>query len=171
MANAQVPAVPGWFTPDGPGGAAALLGSRCTTCGTLVFPKTALFCPNPACAGSEFEEVPLSSRGRIWSYTDARYKPPPPFVPATDPFEPFAIAAVELEAEKIVVLGQLVPGVSVDDLRIGMEVELVIDPLFTTTGEDGAPQDETVWKWRPVDEGDKASEDTDSAIEGEEVAA
>ena len=150
MANAQVPAVEGWFTSDGPGGAPALLGSRCTTCGTLSFPKASLFCPNPACAGSDFDEVPLSGRGTIWSYTDARYKPPPPYVPTSDPFAPFAIVAVELAAEKIVVLGQVVPGISVDDLRIGMEVELVIDTLFSTTGEDGSSTDELIWKWRPV---------------------
>jgi hypothetical protein len=150
MANARVPAVEGWFTSDGPGGAPALLGSQCTTCGTLSFPKASLFCPNPACAGSEFDEVPLSSRGRIWSYTDVRYKPPPPFVPTTDPFEPVAIAAVELAAEKIVVLGQLVPTVSADELRIGMEVELVIDTLFTDTRGDGGSEEQLVWKWRPV---------------------
>ena len=95
--------------------------------------------------------MPLSTRGRIWSYTDARYKPPPPFVATSRSFEPFAIVAVELEAEKIVVLGQVVPGVSVDDLRIGMEVELVIDTLFTETAEDGASVDQLVWKWSPVD--------------------
>lgn len=140
----------GWFTSAGPAGSPALLASRCTSCGTLAFPKATLFCPNPACTGSEFDEVPLSTRGTIWSYTDARYQPPPPYVPASDPFEPFAIAAVELAAEKIVVLGQLVPGVSVDDLRIGMEVELVIDTLFTTTSEDGSSEDQLVWKWSPV---------------------
>jgi hypothetical protein len=35
MSNAQVPAVEGWFTSEGPGGAPALLASRCTSCGTL----------------------------------------------------------------------------------------------------------------------------------------
>jgi uncharacterized OB-fold protein len=168
MANTQVPAAPGWFTSDGPGGVPALLGSRCTTCGTLSFPKATLFCPNPSCAGSEFDEVPLSGRGTIWSYTDARYKPPPPFVPTTDPFEPFAIAAVELEKEKIVVLGQVVPGVSVDDLRVGMEVELVIDTLFTGTDDEGNPVDEVIWKWRPLTVGA-----VDSTVDPEdsEVAA
>jgi uncharacterized OB-fold protein len=154
MSNTQVPAVEGWFTSDGPGGVPALLGSRCTTCGTLSFTKATLFCPNPACAGSEFEDVPLSNRGTIWSYTDARYKPPPPYVPTSDPFEPFAIAAVELEKEKIVVLGQIVPGVSVDELRIGQQVELVIDTLFTAPNADGEPVDEVIWKWRPVAAGE-----------------
>jgi uncharacterized protein len=151
MPNVQVPAVEGWFTSEGPGGAPALLGSRCTTCGTLSFPKATLFCPNPSCSGSEFDEVPLSNRGTVWSYTDARYKPPPPFVPTTDPFEPFAIVAVELAVEKIVVLGQVVSGISVDDLQIGMEVELVIDTLFTTPTADGSEEEQLVWKWSPVE--------------------
>ncbi len=165
MANAQVPAVEGWFTSDGPGGAPALLGSRCTTCSTLTFPKATLFCPNPACSGSDFDEVPLSNRGTVWSYTDARYKPPPPYVPTADPFEPFAIVAVELAAEKIVVLGQVVPGVGVEQLRIGMEVELVVDTLFTETVADGSSADQLVWKWRPV------ATETREAAENEEAAA
>ena len=54
------------------------------------------FCRNPACSGEEFESVELSRRGSVWSYTDAQYQPPPPYVSRTDPYEPFALAAVEL---------------------------------------------------------------------------
>ena len=39
------------------------------------------------------DATPLSRRGRIWSYTENRYAPPPPYV-ASDPFEPYALAAV-----------------------------------------------------------------------------
>jgi uncharacterized OB-fold protein len=88
------------------------------------------------------ETVPLSRRGRVWSYTDAQYQPPAPFVPAHDPFEPFAIAAVELEAERIVVLGQVASGFGVGDLHVGSEVELVVEPLD--------PSGALVWKWRPL---------------------
>ena len=42
-------------------------------------------------------------------------------------------------------LGQVVPGVSVDDLAVGQEVELTIGTLFT---EDDT--DYLVWKWQPV---------------------
>jgi hypothetical protein len=141
-----VPAVEGWFTtdPDRP----ALIGTRCTTCGTYSFPRETSFCKNPACTGREFDEVELSRRGVIWSYTNACYQPPPPYVPTTDPFEPFAIAAVELAEEKMVVLGQLVPGVDIGDLSVGTEVELVLDTLF----EDDE-HEYLVWKWRPVSEG------------------
>ena len=136
------PAVEGWFTT---GSDPALLGSRCTTCGTVAFPK-ARFCGNPACSGDELEETALSRRGTIWSYTDAQYQPPPPYVPRSDPYEPFAIAAVELP-EGLVVLGQVADGYGVADLRVGAEVELVVEPLYAD--ESG---DRTVWRWKPVTE-------------------
>jgi uncharacterized protein len=138
----QVPAVEGWFTIDPT--APALLGTRCTTCGTYFFPRESRFCRNPACDGTELEEVPLSRRGKVWSFTDNRYQPPAPYM-SPDPFQPYAIAAVELAQEKMVVLGQLAGGASVDDVRVGQEVELVLETLY----ED----DENayvVWKWQPV---------------------
>jgi uncharacterized OB-fold protein len=140
---ARVPAVEGWFT-DGAAGAAALLGSKCTSCGTYAFPAETTYCRNPDCESQEFDTVELSRRGRIWSYTDARYQPPPPYVPA-DPYVPFCLVAVELAAEKLVVMGQVVSGVTVDDLTVGDEVELVIDTLYTE-----GDQDFLVWKWQPL---------------------
>jgi uncharacterized protein len=142
MATTKLPAVEGWFTMEEP---PALLGSRCESCGTYAFPKEAFFCRNPECDGTEFAEVPLSRQGKVWSFTDARYQPPPPYVATTDPHQPFAIAAVELAAEKMVVMGQVVNGVSTDDLKIGMEVELVIDTLYTDD-----EHEYLVWKWSPV---------------------
>jgi uncharacterized OB-fold protein len=140
----RVPAIDGWFTLDD--AAPALLGGKCTGCGTYVFPNNRAFCPNPHCTSDSFESVELSRHGRIWSYTDARYQPPPPYVPVADPHEPFAIAAVELAAEKLVVMGQVVRGVNVDDLRVGMPVELVLETLYV---EDD--NDVIVWKWRPTE--------------------
>ena len=141
-AKSRVPAVEGWFSAEGD--EPALLGSRCRTCGTYAFPRETLFCRNPGCEGDGFDEVPLSRRGRVWSYTDARYTPPPPYV-AADPYVPFCIAAVELAEEKMVVMGQVVSGVTVDDLSVGTEVELVVDVLY----EDD-DHEYLVWKWRPV---------------------
>ncbi len=135
-------AVEGWFTLDE--SAPSLLGSRCATCGNYAFPAASTFCANPRCDGTDFERVPLSRRGTVWSYTDARYQPPPPYV-AADPYQPFAIAAVELAAERLVVMGQVVPGVGVDELAVGREVELVLDPLY----EDD-DHVYVVWKWKPT---------------------
>lgn len=140
----RVPAIEGWFTldPDAP----HLLGTQCATCHTVFFPREEQMCRNPACRGTDLEETELSRTGTVWSYTNAGYQPPDPYVPVTDPHEPFTIAAVHLAAEQMVVLGQVVAGVGVDDLHTGMEMELVIDTLFTEVGID-----HLVWKWRPTD--------------------
>jgi uncharacterized protein len=142
-AVSTAPAIDGWFTA---GDEPALLGTRCQACGTVFFPREEAFCRNPGCAGDAFEEVPLSRRGRVWSYTDARYQPPPPYVPRTEPYEPFALAAVELEAEGLVVLGQVADGYGVGDLAVGAEVELVVEPLYTD--DDGVER--TTWRWKPL---------------------
>ena len=62
----------------------------------------------------------------------------------TDPFEPFAIAAVELDDEKLVILGQVASGFGVADLQVGSPVEVVVEPLD--------PSGALVWKWRPLRE-------------------
>jgi hypothetical protein len=142
MSKERVPAVQGWFTMDAAD--PRLLGNRCTSCKSYFFPKAKHFCPNPNCTGSEFEEVPLSRRGKIWSFTNNCYQPPAPYV-SPDPFVPYTVAAVELDEEKMVVLGQVVSGVGVDQLKAGMEVELVLDKLF-----EDAEKEYVVWKWKPV---------------------
>jgi uncharacterized protein len=143
MGDTTTPAIEGWFTT---GDSPALIGTRCRSCGTVFFPRETAFCRNPRCAGTELDETELSRRGRIWSYTDARYQPPPPYVSRTDPYEPFALAAVELEDEGIVVLGQVADGYGVDDLRIGAAVELVVEPLDESS---------VIWRWKPVGEEDR----------------
>jgi uncharacterized OB-fold protein len=142
-AKPQLPAVEGWFTTGK--GEPRLLGSRCCSCGTFFFPKLRSFCANPACDGTRAEEVPLSRTGTLWSYTENRYPPPPPYM-ASDPFEPYVVAAVELDVERIVVLGQVVPGVGVEDLRVGKQMELVVGPLF-----EDQQHEYLVWKWRPIE--------------------
>lgn len=136
----SAPVLEGWFTLDT--GAPQLLGSRCTSCGTYYFPKLKTFCRNPDCVSEAFEEVPLSRTGKVWSFTNAVYQPPEPYVQVDkDAFVPFTIAAVELEKEKMIVLGQVVAGVGVESLKAGLEVELVLEPL-----SDG----KLTWKWKPV---------------------
>ena len=135
------PAVEGWFDLDA--AAPRLIGTRCTACGTYYFPKEETFCRNPRCTSSDLEEVRLSPRGRLWSFTNNCYPPPAPYV-ASDPFEPYAVAAVELETEKMVILGQ-VDGADVGDLEAGMEMELTLDTLF----EDDESE-YIIWKWRPA---------------------
>ena len=63
-----------------------------------------------------------------------------------DEHVPFCIAAVELAAEGLVIMGQVVAGVTVADLKVGQRMELVVDVLFSD--ED---TDHLVWKWKPVE--------------------
>lgn len=136
----QQAALEGWMTLDADN--PRLIGSRCTECGTYYFPKQSLFCRNPHCSSESFEDTPLSNKGRIWSYTNANYQPPEPYV-SPDPFEPFTIAAVELEEEKMVIVGQTIAGLTCEDLKVGMPVELTIDTLY----EDKDSQ-RMIWKWQ-----------------------
>ncbi|MGI9591902.1 MAG: Zn-ribbon domain-containing OB-fold protein [Myxococcota bacterium] len=141
MSKTRKPTIEGWFTE---GAEPQLIGTRCESCRTYFFPKQEHFCRNPACQGTEFQEVPLSRRGKLWSFTNNCYPPPAPYV-AADPFEPYAIAAVELENEKMVVMGQVAQGFDVSDLKCGMEMELVVDTLYED--DENAY---TIWKWRPA---------------------
>ena len=121
-----------------------LIGRRCQTCGTYYFPKLVSYCKNPGCDSECFDDVELSREGTIWSYTNTCYKPPEPFV-ATDPFEPYAVAAVELAEEQMIILGQVASGFDVDQLKVGQRAELVLETLH----QDGAV-DKVTWKWKPV---------------------
>jgi uncharacterized OB-fold protein len=138
----NVPAIEGWFEHDSP--EPHLLGSRCESCKTYFFPAESTYCRNPGCDGAKFERVALSRRGKLWSFTNNCYAPPPPYV-AGDPFVPYVVAAVELEREKMVVLGQVPAGVEIGSLRAGMPMELVVDTLY-----EDADKRYLVWKWKPA---------------------
>ena len=137
-ARVQEALLPGWYTLDQE--KPHLIGTRCKACGTYYFPKQSTFCRNPDCAGTDFEEVQLSRTGKLWSWTNACYQPPEPFVTA-QPFVPFAIAAGELERERMIVLGAVVDGVGVEKLKSGMPMELKLEETF-----DGL----LTWKWKPA---------------------
>ncbi|MDA2890813.1 OB-fold domain-containing protein [Mycolicibacterium sp. BiH015] len=142
MSASAQPAIDGWFAFDGSGDA-HLIGGKCVQCGTYVFPPRASNCPNPGCSGDELAQVPLSRRGRLWSYTENRYAPPPPY-PSPDPFEPFAVAAVELAEEGLIVLGKVVEGTLAADLNVGMEMELTTMALYVD--DDGIERTTHAWR-------------------------
>lgn len=141
MSTTSVPAVEGWFTTDPE---PHLLGTRCASCRTVFFPRASGFCRNPECRGREFDEIELARTGTVWSYTDAQYQPPPPYIPPGDAHEPFALAAVELANEQVVILGQVAKGYGVDDLSVGATVELVIEPLYELDGVE-----HVMYRWKP----------------------
>jgi uncharacterized OB-fold protein len=139
---ATQPAIDGWFATD-ESGLPHLIGGKCPQCATYVFPPRENNCPNPACDSDVLALAALSRRGTVWSFTENRYPPPAPY-PVPDPFEPFAIAAVELADEGLIVLAKVVEGTLAADLHIGMELELALEPLFID--DDGVQRLTYVWR-------------------------
>lgn len=139
----QIPAIEGWFAWP-PSKEPYLIGSRCKSCGDYFFPKGST-CHNPNCMSTELEEVPLSRRGKLYTYTINYFQPPLPYV-SPDPFVPYATAVMELEKEKMKVQGQIVSGYDFEKLKIGMEMEVVVEPLY----KDSQGNDVIVWKFRPL---------------------
>ncbi len=143
VGKTRVPAVEGMFTIDDE---PHLIGGKVPGRDTYFFPKHVAGGDPAMGEPYELEEVALSRTGRVWSYTTSDYPPPPPFVANTDPYVPITVAAVELEKEQMVVLGQCVAGITPNDLTIGTEMELVVDTLY----EDD-DNEYLVWKWKPLD--------------------
>ena len=141
----EVPAVEGFFTIEEE---THLIGVRFKKSGSFCFPKS-LGGSDPDFPEDEIEEVLLSRVGKIWSYTNSAYPPPPPFI-AAEPYVPIVIAAVELEEEKMVIIGQVVNGYSVEDLSVGMPVEVKVGTLY----EDSEYRYLT-WMWKPLFEEQK----------------
>lgn len=142
MSKNPVAAVDGWFTMDRTN--PRLIGLKDPASGTYFFPKDVSVSRAPGYDDVELEEVQLSRRGKLWSYTTNHYKPPEPFV-APDPFVPYTVAAVELNEERMVVLGQLADGIDPESLEVGQEMELVLGTLY-----EDEENEYIVWKWRPA---------------------
>lgn len=138
----QVPAIEGWFTM--PPAEPHLIGSRCKSCGDYFFPKTKA-CGNPNCMSSDVEEVLFSRKGKLYTYTINYYQPPPPYV-SPEPFVPYATAVMELEKEKMKIGGQIVSGCDFKKLKIGIELEVVLELLY----KDEPGNEVMVWKFKPL---------------------
>jgi uncharacterized OB-fold protein len=119
-----------------------LLGSRCTNCNIPYFPKSAV-CHNPDCTNSTIEDASFGPRGKIWSCARQDYEPPAP-VQYDKPFEPYAMAIVDLD-DGLRVLGRIATD---DPLSVApdMDVELVVAPL--AHDEDG--NEIVSWQFRIV---------------------
>lgn len=111
----------------------ALLGRRCRSC-NRIFPPLTEMCYE--CLSSDLDSVPLSRRGKLFSYTIV-HAPTKNFQP------PYAIGWIELP-ENIVITSPI-KGWQEKPLQIGMDMALVIEKLWD---EDG---DEVIgYKFQPV---------------------
>lgn len=136
----KIPITEGLFTWSD--GEPHLIGGRCKSCGSYFFPKNYVV-HKPGCRQWEVEEVLLSTRGKLRSYTWHYYQPPAPFR-SPDPFVPYGIGLVELP-EGIRVFG-IMTGCELKDLRTGMDMELVVEKLYND--EEG--NECLTWKFRPA---------------------
>lgn len=111
----QIPFKEGLFSEEGGG---TLLANRCKACGRIYFPK-ARFCFD--CLEKEMEELVLSRRGKLYSYTVGRMASthfPPPYV----------VGLVDLP-EGVRVFAPLLMTAD-DPIKVGMEMEVCIDKLW-----------------------------------------
>jgi len=116
-------------TPEG----LVLLANRCRSCGQVFFPK-AVFCLS--CLGEDMEEVKLSQRGKLYSYT-VGHMPSMHFQP------PYAIGYVDLpEGVKVFAPLQLSENAP---LEVGMEMEVFLDKLW-----DQEEQEVVGYRFRPA---------------------
>ncbi|KKM10085.1 hypothetical protein SY88_15705 [Clostridiales bacterium PH28_bin88] len=119
-----------------------LVGHRCHECGKINFP------PKGVCkycrASSSFEEIKLSGRGKVYSYTIlAAGGAPPEFAEEALIKDSYPVVLVELE-EGPKIIAQLVD-VPDDGVRIGLEVEAVIRRIYV--------EEEVIrygYKFRPI---------------------
>ncbi len=94
---------------------------RCTACSRYHHPPVALC----ACLCTELRWEPVSGRGRIHSWAIARDTRLASF---TDRL-PYALASVELEEDAGVLLLSNVPGAALDELYIGMPVQVEFEQI------------------------------------------
>lgn len=137
----QVPIKEGFFTmPLMPLDNVQLKGSRCLSCGEVFLGKR-ITCEN--CQNTGMEDVVLSKRGKLYSYTVIRARPRPPYL-GPDPFVPFAVGWVELP-EGLRILSVLTD-YDEDALEVDMDVELVLEKLC----EDKDGGEVITYKFKPV---------------------
>jgi hypothetical protein len=116
-----------------------LMGGRCRNCDEVSFGKRS-YCPN--CGGEDIEDLALKKRGKLWSYTIIRHKPPGDYK-GPDPFVPYGLGLVELP-EGIRVVSPI--DGDINAIRIGMDLELVVYPLY----EDPESNEVVAFKFKPV---------------------
>ena len=113
----QISIKEGLFTaPLSPAEQVRLIGSKCKNCSEISLGKQQT-CSN--CGGGGLEEIPLSRKGKLWTYTVIRHKPPGDYK-GPDPFVPFGLGLVEIP-EGIRVLSPI--KCDLEKLNVGMELE------------------------------------------------
>ncbi len=124
------PVQPGLFQSD----PAALLGTRCDTCGDHAFPRTAIC---PYCGSTEVTDVTLSGTGTLWLWTTVTAAPP-----GYQGEVPFGFGIVELTGGVRVITRLALPD---DSYSEGLPMHLRIVALHATDGGDTVE----TWEFAP----------------------
>ena len=128
-----------WTNPSIPGEKPRLIGSNCLSCGEIYFPrKKKGLCIH--CQQRALEDVLLSGKGKIVSFSVVAQPPAGGFYRGP---VPYAYGAVQLPEG--VELFSLFTG-NLDELRVGMEVEMVVEKLF----DDDEGNEITTYKFTPT---------------------
>jgi uncharacterized protein len=98
-----------------------LIGSKCCDCGEVVFPKKTL-CPN--CCGNHIEEILISPRGRLYSFTVIHQAGPLGYKGPV----PYGVVKVEMP-EGLRITGYCTEN-DAASFRPGMEMEIIVEKLF-----------------------------------------
>ncbi len=114
-----------------------LIGSKCNSCGEVVFPANTR-CPH--CSSDNITEVFIGPRGKLYSFTII-YQPAPIGYKGTIPY---GVVKVEMP-EGLRITGHTTVN-EPSKFKIGMDVELIVDNLFT----DVNGNDIIGFKFKPV---------------------
>ena len=129
--TSQTPISDGLFT--WPADRPQLIGACCAACGVTTFPRQS-GCPR--CAGQQMVDVLLPRTGSLWTFTTQEFLPKKPYAGSetAQEFIPFAVGYVQL-GDQVRVETRLTEA-SVDRLKIGMPMELVVVPLAQAANGD-----------------------------------
>jgi hypothetical protein len=116
-------------TPLDPLTGVRLMGTSCSACGEVTLGASGS-CAN--CCGTTVEAIALSPRGKLWTYTVIRNRPPGDYR-GPEPFKPYGVGLVELP-DGIRVLSPL--GGDVNRFTIG--AEMVFEPYCLYRNAEGA---------------------------------
>lgn len=121
MVVQQVPIADRVFT--WPADAPQLIGSECSACGVIVFPRSTS-CPR--CAGDALRDRLLARTGTLWTWTTQGFLPKWPYTgtETEETFAPYLLGYVELPDE--VRVETRIVDAAADSLWIGMPMELTI---------------------------------------------
>ena len=128
-----------WTIPSIPDEKPQLIGDKCLSCGEVFFPK----CSKGRCIhcySTNLEEIKLSRRGKIHSFSVVMIQPGGGYYHGPVPYAYGCVDLPEGIRIETLFIGNL------ESLKVGMDVELVVEKL----GEDEEGNEIIAYKFKPV---------------------